>query len=108
MQIRQEFAQPVRQCLLAPHAGQRSYRHVEALGGLLDGVGEQGVGCQLREDPVAVFQRRLHRGGEPHRVTQIVHPVTGIAHRPIARVEQGRGVEGNLRCHRADLGQHIG
>ena len=87
-----EAAQPVRQLLLAPHGGQSGQRHVEASRGLLDGVGQQRVRGQLREDPVAVLQRRLHRRGEPHRVTQVVHPVTGIAHRLVARVVQGRRV----------------
>ena len=43
VQIRQEAAQPVRQRLLAAHAGQGGQRHVETAGGLLDGVGEQRV-----------------------------------------------------------------
>ena len=63
---------------------------------------------QLGEHPVAVFQRRLHRRGEPHRVPQVVRPVVGVAHRLLARVEQGRRIVRNLRRHRVELGQDLG
>ena len=56
-------AQPVRQRLLAAHRGQRGHRHVQAVGGLLDGAGQQRVRGQLGEDPVAVIQRGPHRRG---------------------------------------------
>ena len=108
VQIRQEVAQSVRQRLLAAHAGQCGYRHVEAVGGLLDGMSEQGVWRQLGENPVAVFKRGLHRRGEPHRVPQVVRPVPGVAHRLVARVEQRRRIVRNFRRHRAELGQDIG
>ena len=74
-------AQPVRHLLLPAHAGQRRQPDVEAAGVLLDGVGQQRVRRQFAEDPVAVLQRRLHRGGEADRVAQVVHPVVGVARR---------------------------
>ena len=48
----------MRQRLLAPHAGQRSHRYFDALGGLLDRASEQWVRGQLGEDPVAVLAAR--------------------------------------------------
>ena len=108
VQICHKATQPVWQRLFAAHAGQSSQRHVETAGGLLESVGEQRVRRQLREDPVAVLQSGLHRRGEPHRAAHVVHPVPGVAHRLLARVEQGRRVEGNFRCHRIELGECVG
>ena len=108
VQIRQKATQPVWQRLFAAHPGQRRQRHVETAGGLLDRVHEQRVGCQLREDPVAILQCGLHRRGEPHHVAQILHPVLGVAHWQVTRVVQGRRVEGNFRCHRVQLRERVG
>ena len=77
-------------------------------GGLLESVGEQGVRRQLGEDPVAVLQSGLHRRGEPHHAAHIVRPIAGIERRLLARVEQGRRVEGNFRCHRVQLCEYVG
>ncbi|CKS48271.1 Uncharacterised protein [Mycobacterium tuberculosis] len=108
VQLRQQAAQTMRQRLLSPHAGQGGDRHVEASARLFDGVGKQRVGRQLREDPVAVLHRSLHRRGELHRVAQIVHPVSAIAHRLLARVEQGRRVVRHLGRHRSNVRQRRG
>lgn len=80
----QQIAHPVRQCLFAPHRGQSGGRRIEAGGGLLDGVGQQWVWRELDEHAMPIFQRRLHRGAEPHGVTQIVQPIIGIAERLLA------------------------
>jgi hypothetical protein len=45
----------VRQPLIAPHAGKSCQRHVEAAGGLLDGVGQQRMWCQFGENPIPVL-----------------------------------------------------
>ena len=88
VQVGDEAAQPVRQFLLAAHAGQRGHRHVEAAGGLFERAGQQRVRCQLGEDPVAVLQGGLHRRGEPHHASQVVRPIPASKRRCLARVEQ--------------------
>ncbi len=108
VEVAGQCAQPVGQWLFAAHAGQRSRRHVEAAGGLVDRVGQQGVGGQLGEDPVAVFEGGLHRRGEAYGVAQVVHPVVGVAVGLLARVERGRRVVGDFRLQRADFGERFG
>ena len=94
--------------MVAAHARQRRQWHVQAVRGLLNGVGQQWVRCEFGEDPIPVLQCGPHRCGEPHRATQVVHPVLGIAHRFLARVESGCGVVRNLRCPGCDVRQNAG
>ena len=108
MQIRHKATQPVWQRLFAAHTGEGGHWYVETAGGLLESMREQRVGRQLGEDPVTVLQSGLHGGGEPHHAAHIVRPIAGIERRQLARVEQGRRVEGDFRCHRVQLCEHVG
>ena len=82
-----ELAQAMGERLFAAHACQRGHRHVDAVGGLLEGADQQRVRRQLGEHPVAIFEGGLNRGGEPHHATAVVGPVAGVEGRLIARVE---------------------
>ncbi len=108
MQVAQQAAQSVGHLLFATHGGQRRHPHVQAAGGLVDGVGQQGVRCQFGEHPETVLERGLHRRGESHGVAQIFNPVVGVAMRQIARVEVGGRVIRNLRLPGLEVDQHLG
>ena len=105
MQLADEFLEPVRKLLFAAHPRQSGQRNVEASGRLLDGVGEQGMGRQLREHPEAILESGPNRRGEPHHAAHVGRPIAAIAHRLFAGVVRSRRVEGNFRSHRIEFGE---